>query len=70
MFVRTEDQHERESVELLPDLVNDWPREVVAETVWSPKSGLAYAPVDHWGAPLVCDPGGRNATRLCAHVLI
>jgi len=48
VVVHTEDQYEQESVELLPGLVIEWPREVAAETVWSPKTGLAYPPVDHW----------------------
>ena len=46
--VRTDDHYVRRSGDKLPDLLIDWNRESLVETVWSPKTGVVHVPYWHW----------------------
>jgi predicted AlkP superfamily phosphohydrolase/phosphomutase len=45
---RTEDHYSRTIVDELPDLIIEWNRNALIETVWSPKTGIVHAPYTHW----------------------
>jgi predicted AlkP superfamily phosphohydrolase/phosphomutase len=45
---RTDVHYQRDKLDELPDLLIDWNHETPVETVWSPKTGVIYAPYWHW----------------------
>jgi predicted AlkP superfamily phosphohydrolase/phosphomutase len=45
---RTDAHYLRAPMDSLPDLFIEWNHEAPIETVWSPKTGIMYAPYEHW----------------------
>ncbi len=63
--VRTDEHYRRRPDDKLPDLLIDWNRDSLVETIWSPKTGVVHVPYWHWrtgdhrsdGLLLVTGPG-------------
>ena len=45
---RTDAHYKRDPLDELPDLLIDWNHDQPVERIWSPKTGLIYAPYWHW----------------------
>jgi predicted AlkP superfamily phosphohydrolase/phosphomutase len=45
---RTDAHYERPPLDELPDLLVDWSRDALIETVWSPRTGTVHRPYLHW----------------------